>query len=73
MGGPALRARASAPERKVFAENSWLLVRDRAWYLASGISLQQPGNRASGINPVNQLQLTPLLLPPAPTYLGHFN
>lgn len=51
----------------------WLLVRDRAWYLASGVSLQQPGNRASGINPVNQLQLTPLLPPPAPTYLGHFN
>lgn len=67
MGGPALRAGASTPERKVFAENSWLLIRDRAWYLASGISLQQLlGNRASGINPVIQLQLIPPPPPPPP-------
>lgn len=69
MAGPALRARASPPERKVFAGNSWLLVRDRAWYLASGISLQQPGNHASGINPVNPLQL---ILPHSPHLFRSF-
>lgn len=51
------------------AENFRLLVGDRAWYLASGISLQQPRNHASGINPENQLQLILPLPSPPPPYL----
>lgn len=39
-------------KEKLFAENSWWLVRDPAWYLASGISLQQPG----GIRPLEAIQ-----------------